>query len=153
MNPRGRDAGKAVPPFSYFGERKRAAFPAHPRYARMLLAAGELGCVAEVCRIVGLAQGRDILFSVIKILVFALTVALIHCWYGMKVGGGPQAVGEATGTGIRASIVSIVVFLAFATAGLQKAAEEGVYHKLLVSRPILPSTRDMSASSPKMITA
>lgn len=54
-------------------------------------------------------QGRDIFFSVIKILVFALTVALIHCWYGMKVGGGPQAVGEATGTGIRASIVSIVV--------------------------------------------
>jgi phospholipid/cholesterol/gamma-HCH transport system permease protein len=54
-------------------------------------------------------QGRDILFSVIKILLFALTVALIHCWYGMKVGGGPQAVGEATGTAIRASIVSIVV--------------------------------------------
>ena len=42
--------------------RRMAVFPAHPRYARMLLAAGELGCVAEVCRIVGLAQGRDILF-------------------------------------------------------------------------------------------
>ena len=54
-------------------------------------------------------QGRDILFSVIKILIFALTVALIHSWYGMRVSGGPQAVGEATGTGIRASIVSIVV--------------------------------------------
>ncbi|MCX6401278.1 MAG: ABC transporter permease [Propionibacteriales bacterium] len=54
-------------------------------------------------------QGRDIVFSIIKILIFALTVALIHCWYGMRVGGGPQAVGEATGTGIRASIVSIVV--------------------------------------------
>lgn len=54
-------------------------------------------------------QGRDIVFSIIKILIFALTVALIHCWYGMRVGGGPQAVGEATGTAIRASIVSIVV--------------------------------------------
>lgn len=54
-------------------------------------------------------QGRDILFSVVKILIFALTVALIHCWYGMRVSGGPQSVGEATGTGIRASIVSIVV--------------------------------------------
>ncbi len=42
--------------------RRMAVFPAHPRYARMLLAAGELGCVAEVARIVGLAQGRDILF-------------------------------------------------------------------------------------------
>jgi phospholipid/cholesterol/gamma-HCH transport system permease protein len=54
-------------------------------------------------------QGRDIFFSVIKILIFALMVALIHCWYGMNVGGGPQAVGEATGTAIRASIVSVVV--------------------------------------------
>lgn len=54
-------------------------------------------------------QGRDILFSIVKILIFALTVALIHCWYGMRVSGGPQSVGEATGTGIRASIVSIVV--------------------------------------------
>ena len=54
-------------------------------------------------------QGRDILFSVVKILIFALVVALIHCWYGMKVSGGPQAVGEATGTGIRASIVTVVV--------------------------------------------
>ncbi len=54
-------------------------------------------------------QGRDILFSVIKILIFALAVALIHCWYGMRGGGGPQAVGEATGAAIRASIVSIVI--------------------------------------------
>ncbi len=41
--------------------RRMAAFPAHPRHARMLLAAGELGCVAEVARVAGLAQGRDIL--------------------------------------------------------------------------------------------
>ncbi len=54
--------------------------------------------------------GRDIVFSIIKILIFSLAVALIHSWYGMRVSGGPQAVGEATGTGgIRASIVSIVV--------------------------------------------
>ena len=39
-----------------------SVFPAHPRYARMLLAAGDLDCVYEVCRIAGLAQGRDILF-------------------------------------------------------------------------------------------
>lgn len=42
--------------------RRMAAFPAHPRYARMLLAAGEQDCVVEICRIAGLAQGRDILF-------------------------------------------------------------------------------------------
>ncbi|WP_310963738.1 MlaE family ABC transporter permease [Nocardioides terrisoli] len=54
-------------------------------------------------------QGRDIWFSVIKIIVFAVAISLIHCWYGMSAGGGPQAVGEATGRAIRASIVSIVV--------------------------------------------
>lgn len=54
-------------------------------------------------------QGRDIFFSVIKILVFAIAVTLIHCWYGFRVGGGPQAVGEATGAAIRASIVVVVV--------------------------------------------
>ncbi len=54
-------------------------------------------------------QGRDILFSVIKIVIFAVFVALVHSWYGMQVGGGPQAVGEATGAAIRASIVGIVV--------------------------------------------
>jgi ATP-dependent helicase HrpB len=41
--------------------RRMATFPAHPRLARMLLAAGELGCVSEVARIAGLEQGRDIL--------------------------------------------------------------------------------------------
>lgn len=54
-------------------------------------------------------QGRDIWFSVIKILVFAIVIALIHTWYGFNAGGGPQAVGEATGQAIRASIVSVVV--------------------------------------------
>ena len=54
-------------------------------------------------------QGRDILLSVVKILIFALAIALIHCWYGMKVTGGPQSVGEATGEAIRASIVVVVV--------------------------------------------
>lgn len=54
-------------------------------------------------------QGRDVFLSVIKILVFALVIALLHCWYGMKVAGGPQAVGEATGAGIRASIVVVVL--------------------------------------------
>jgi phospholipid/cholesterol/gamma-HCH transport system permease protein len=54
-------------------------------------------------------QGRDIALSVVKILIFALAIALIHCWYGMKVSGGPQSVGEATGEAIRASIVTVVV--------------------------------------------
>lgn len=54
-------------------------------------------------------QGRDIFFSVIKILVFSVFITLIHCWYGIRAGGGPQAVGEATGASIRASIVIVVL--------------------------------------------
>lgn len=54
-------------------------------------------------------QGRDVFLSVIKILIFAIVVTLVHCWYGFKVGGGPQSVGEATGAAIRASIVAVVV--------------------------------------------
>lgn len=53
-------------------------------------------------------QGRDVLYSVVKILVFALAITLIHCWYGLRAGGGPQAVGEATGASIRASIVVVI---------------------------------------------
>jgi ATP-dependent helicase HrpB len=37
------------------------AFPAHPRYARMLLAADDLGCVRSVALIAALTQGRHLL--------------------------------------------------------------------------------------------
>ncbi|MGZ4476033.1 MAG: MlaE family ABC transporter permease [Nocardioides sp.] len=54
-------------------------------------------------------NGQDVFYSIIKILIFALIVTLIHCWYGINAGGGPQAVGEATGASIRASIVVVVL--------------------------------------------
>jgi ATP-dependent helicase HrpB len=41
--------------------RRMLAFPAHPRYARMLLAADERGCVPAVCQIAALTQGKSIL--------------------------------------------------------------------------------------------
>lgn len=59
--------------------------------------------------------GRDVFLSVIKIVIFAMAITLIHCWYGMGVGGGPQAVGEATGASIRASIVVVVLLNMFMT--------------------------------------
>lgn len=54
-------------------------------------------------------NGRDIALSIVKILAFALTVAMIHCWYGFTATGGAQGVGEATGRAIRATTVAIVV--------------------------------------------
>ncbi|HEY8965247.1 MAG TPA: ATP-dependent helicase C-terminal domain-containing protein, partial [Candidatus Methylacidiphilales bacterium] len=41
--------------------RKMAHFPMHPRYARMLLQAGESGCVRPIALIAALTQGRPIL--------------------------------------------------------------------------------------------
>jgi ATP-dependent helicase HrpB len=40
---------------------KMLAFPLHPRYARMLLAAQEYGCVYQACLVAALTQGRDLL--------------------------------------------------------------------------------------------
>ena len=41
--------------------RRMLAFPVHPRYSRMLLAAQEYGCVHEACLLAALTQGRDLL--------------------------------------------------------------------------------------------
>ena len=41
--------------------RKMLAFPVHPRYSRMLLAAQEFGCVHQACLVAALTQGRDLL--------------------------------------------------------------------------------------------
>jgi ATP-dependent helicase HrpB len=41
--------------------RRMLAFPVHPRYARMLLAAQEFGCVPQACLVAALTQGRDLL--------------------------------------------------------------------------------------------
>jgi ATP-dependent helicase HrpB len=41
--------------------RRMLAFPVHPRYARMLLAAQQYGCVYQACLIAALTQGRDLL--------------------------------------------------------------------------------------------
>ncbi len=41
--------------------RKMLAFPLHPRYARMLLAAQDYHCVYQACLVAALTQGRDLL--------------------------------------------------------------------------------------------
>lgn len=43
--------------------RRMAAFPVHPRYARLLLAAAEYGCVRTAALIAALTQGRPILLG------------------------------------------------------------------------------------------
>ncbi|MEV6223851.1 ABC transporter permease [Nocardia fluminea] len=50
----------------------------------------------------------DVLFAVIKVVVFAVAVILIHCYQGFFAYGGPEGVGIASGRAIRASLVAII---------------------------------------------
>jgi phospholipid/cholesterol/gamma-HCH transport system permease protein len=62
----------------------------------------------------------DVLWSFGKVLVFAVTVILIHCYYGYNASGGPAGVGVAVGRAVRTSIVAINVidlFLSMAIWG------------------------------------
>ncbi len=55
----------------------------------------------------------DIFYSLIKAIIFAVVVTLIHCYYGYNASGGPAGVGIATGKAIRMSIVTIVILNLF----------------------------------------
>ena len=52
---------------------------------------------------------QDVLFSLMKAMIFATVVALIHCYYGYNASGGPAGVGVAVGRAIRLSIVAVVL--------------------------------------------
>ena len=64
----------------------------------------------------------DVLYSVIKAVIFVVVVVLIHTYYGFYAKGGPAGVGVAVGRAIRASITAVVILnmvlsLAFWAAG------------------------------------
>ncbi|GAA4234068.1 ABC transporter permease [Actinomadura meridiana] len=52
---------------------------------------------------------QDILWSFGKVIIFAVLVMLIHCYYGYHASGGPAGVGVAVGRAVRTSIVVINV--------------------------------------------
>ena len=51
----------------------------------------------------------DVVYSLIKAVIFAVLVTLIHCYYGYNASGGPAGVGVASGRAIRSSIVVVVI--------------------------------------------
>jgi len=51
----------------------------------------------------------DVLWSFFKVLIFAVVVIMIHCFYGYYATGGPAGVGVAVGHAVRTSIVAINV--------------------------------------------
>ena len=52
---------------------------------------------------------EDVIFSVLKVLVFITLVTFIHCYYGFNVRGGPEDVGHAVGRSVRLSVTLIFV--------------------------------------------
>lgn len=64
---------------------------------------------------------EDVLYSLIKAVVFAAVIVLVHCSYGYHATGGPEGVGRAAGRALRTSILAIGfidIVLTFALWGL-----------------------------------
>ncbi len=63
---------------------------------------------------------EDVVWSFLKVMMFALVVIMSHCYYGYNARGGPAGVGLAVGKAVRTSIVMIAVldfFLSLAIWG------------------------------------
>ena len=63
---------------------------------------------------------EDVIYSFVKVMVFAVIIILIHCYYGYYASGGPAGVGVAVGRAVRTAIVAINVvdfFLSLAIWG------------------------------------
>lgn len=68
----------------------------------------------------GFLPPQDVLFSFLKVLIFAFVIILIHCYYGFHATGGPAGVGVAVGRAVRAAIVTVNIldfFLSLAIWG------------------------------------
>ncbi|HVV30729.1 MAG TPA: ABC transporter permease [Mycobacteriales bacterium] len=63
---------------------------------------------------------EDVVYSFIKVIIFAMVIMLIHCYYGYYASGGPAGVGIAVGRAVRTSLVALNVidfFLSLAIWG------------------------------------
>jgi phospholipid/cholesterol/gamma-HCH transport system permease protein len=49
----------------------------------------------------------DVIYSFVKVLIFAVIIILIHCYYGYYASGGPAGVGVAVGRAVRTAIVAV----------------------------------------------
>jgi phospholipid/cholesterol/gamma-HCH transport system permease protein len=62
-------------------------------------------------------QPTDLIWSMLQVVGMAITIMLVHTYYGFNASGGPAGVGEAVGRAVRASlVVAVTVTLAVAMA-------------------------------------
>ncbi len=54
-------------------------------------------------------QPGDIAISLLKVIVMAVAVMAVHCYYGYNASGGPAGVGVAVGHAVRTSLIIIMM--------------------------------------------
>jgi phospholipid/cholesterol/gamma-HCH transport system permease protein len=72
--------------------------------------------------------GKDIVYSMIKAVIFVWIASTIQCYYGFYASGGPEGVGVAAGHGMRASITVVIMvnmLLTMALWGVDSGARFG----------------------------
>jgi len=72
--------------------------------------------------------GKDIVYSLIKAVIFVWIASTIQCYYGYYATGGPEGVGVAAGHGMRASITVVIMvnmLLTMALWGVDAGARFG----------------------------
>ena len=52
---------------------------------------------------------EDVIYSVVKVLSFAFTLVMIHCYYGFTASGGPAGVGVAVGRAVRTTLIVVAI--------------------------------------------
>jgi len=62
--------------------------------------------------------GKDIVYSLLKAVIFVWVASTIQCYYGYYATGGPEGVGVAAGHGMRASITVVIIINMLLTMAL-----------------------------------
>ena len=52
---------------------------------------------------------EDVIYSFVKVMIFAFVLVMIHCYYGFTASGGPAGVGVAVGRAVRTTIVVVAI--------------------------------------------
>ena len=52
---------------------------------------------------------EDVIYSFIKVIIFAFVLVMSHCYYGFTASGGPAGVGVAVGRAVRTTIVVVAI--------------------------------------------
>ncbi|OHU32936.1 ABC transporter permease [Mycobacteroides chelonae] len=73
-------------------------------------------------------SGKDIIYSVLKAIVFVWIASTVQCYYGFYASGGPEGVGMAAGHAMRAAITVVIMtnlLLTMALWGVDAGARFG----------------------------